>query len=170
VECVVEEVLHGLAAKGHDPGDVFRIGVHMEPEIDHLLLAAGEAGQRSAHLTGEIGKAFFVDQVAPDGRRAVEEIFELGLDSPAGAADGPRKVMAKGSKEIVFYEGGFADGKPVEPKVEEEVLDTFFDEPGVFCEPGAVVEEVLIVGMHQLAEGIGVAVAELVPEKEIFVQ
>jgi len=170
MERVVEKVLHRLAAKRHDPGDVFRIGVHVEPEIDHLLLPAGEAGQRSAHLTGEIGEAFFADQAAPDGWRAVEEVFELGLDSPAGSADGSREVMAKGSEEIVFYKGGFADGKPVEPKGEEEVLDTILDQPGVFCEPGAVVEEVLVVGMHQFAEGIGIAVAELVPEKEIFVQ
>jgi hypothetical protein len=169
-EGVMEKIVHRLAAEGHDLGDVFGVGVHIEAEIDDLLLAAGEAGEGFSHLTGEIGEVFFADEAAPDGRGAVEEVFELGFDGTARAADGPRQVMTEGLEEVVFDEGGLADGKPVDPKSQEKVLDTVFDKLGIFCETGAVIEQILVVSVHQFAEGIGVAVAELVPEKEVFVQ
>jgi hypothetical protein len=78
--------------------------------------------------------------------------------------------MPEGFEEIVFDKGGFADREPVDPKGQEEVLDAVFDDIRVFCEAGAVVEEVPVVDMHQFAKGIGIAVAKFVPEKEVFVQ
>jgi hypothetical protein len=78
--------------------------------------------------------------------------------------------MSKGLKQVVFDEGRFADGEAMDPKGQEEVLDTVFDQFGVFCEAGTVVEEVLVVGVHQFTEGIGVAVAEFVPKKEVLIQ
>jgi hypothetical protein len=166
----MKKILNRLATEGHDPGDVLGVGVHMEAKIDHFLLAAGEAGESPAHLADEIGEVFLADDAGVGRWGVVEEVFELGFHLAAGAAHCPGKVMTEGFEEIVFDKGGFADREPVDPKGEEEVVDTVFEELGVFCEPGAVVEEVLVVGMHQFAKGIGVTGAEVIPEKEVFVQ
>jgi hypothetical protein len=85
-------------------------------------------------------------------------------------ANGPGKAATKRLQQVIFYKGGLADGEAVRPEGQKEVLYAVFYELFIFGEAAAIIKEVLVVGPHKPVEGIGIAVAELIPKKEIFVQ
>jgi hypothetical protein len=169
MEGIVEVMADGLAAQGHDLGYFLDIGLHIIPEVNDLLLAAGEGGEHFTELAGQVGVLFVADQGVLRQRGAAGQVVEGGFDPAPGAVEGAGEVVTEGFEQVVFDKGGLADGKTVDPEGQEEVLDAILYQLPVPGKAGSVSIEIRIMGAHELAEGVHLAVAESAPELEIFI-
>lgn len=172
-ERIMKKIVYALPGKRHDLGDLFYIGIHIEAEIDHLLLPARKTGEHLTHLFCQVHQVLLADKTGLDRRCAIEQILEMPLARMIimpGAIDRPGEIVPQRFEEIIFYKGGFTNGQPVCPKRQEEILDTVLYKLLIAGKPCTIIKEVLVMGPHQSVEGICIAITELIPKKEIFVQ
>jgi hypothetical protein len=169
----VKKIVDRLPVDRHNLGDFFDIGIDIETKINDLLLTFAQTRQRMPHLPRQLRQPLLPDDARLNRRRTGKQGLEMQLlprTRIPRTADLPRQLPAKRLQQIIFYKGSFTDGLPVDPKLQEEILQAVLDQLLIPREPGTVMKEIGIMHTDKRAECIRIPAAIFVPQKEIFTQ